>query len=264
MTITDEATFFISKRQQIAAWCVHLFTASGAVLGLLTLYAIHQHQFWLAFWIMGAAIFVDAVDGILARRANTKVAAAKLDGAMLDNLLDYVNYVIVPAFFLLVSQNLLPAGWEILGTSVMVLSSAYQFTQYDAKTEDHYFKGFPSYWNIIVFYLFFWGMSPWFNLAVVLFLSIMVFVPIKYVYPSRLEYLTPKRGLRILMLIASVLWGISTAGLLLLYPNNIWTPPDDFYVVNPFFVAVSMGYTAFYILISLYRTIVPVNVEDYS
>lgn len=263
MAITeDSGALLISKRQRVAAWLVHLFTASGAVLGLLTLYAIHQHQFWLAFWIMGAAIFVDAVDGTLARRTNTKVAAAKVDGAMLDNLLDYLNYVIAPAFFLLVSEALLPYGWRIIGTSVIVLASAYQFTQADAKTDDHFFKGFPSYWNIVVFYLYFWGLSPWINLMVILFLAVMVFIPIKYIYPSRLDYLTSKRSLRLLMMLASILWGFSTFGMLLLHPNQIWSPPENFNAVNPIFVWVSMGYTVLYIIISLYRTFVPVEVFD--
>jgi phosphatidylcholine synthase len=243
----DELTFFISRRRRVAAWLVHLFTATGAVFGLFALSAIYHQQYVLAFWLMGGAIVVDSVDGVLARRAMTKVVAPRVDGALLDNLLDYVNYAMIPAFLLLES-DLLPAGWNYVGPSLIVLVSAYQFTQPEAKTEDHFFQGFPSYWNIVVFYLFFWQTSPWTNLVVVLILSILVFVPIKYVYPSRLDYLTHNSWLRWAMLIATLVWGIATAVLL-------WSYPDT----NRLAVVLSIGYIVLYVLVSLYRTFVPLE-----
>lgn len=249
--MVDESTFFISRQRRVAAWLVHLFTASGAVFGLLTLYAIHHTQFLLAFWLMAGAVFVDSVDGILARQAKTKVAAPKVDGGLLDNLLDYVNYAMAPAFFLVVNDTLLPANWRILGACLIVLVSAYQFTQPEAKTDDHFFKGFPSYWNIVVFYLFLWQTSPHLNLVIIVVLAILTFIPIKYVYPSRLDYLTRSRWLRRAMLLATILWGIATAALLWIYPNT-----------NPLLVGLSIGYALFYALISLYRTFVPVQMPQ--
>lgn len=245
--MTDEPIFYISRRRRVAAWSVHLFTASGGVFGLLSLYAIYRQQYIVAFWLMGAAIIVDSVDGILARRAQTKVAAPRIDGGLLDNILDYVNYVTVPAFFLLVA-NLLPPGWAFVGASVIMLASAYQFTQPEAKTEDHFFKGFPSYWNFIVFYLFFWQTPPWVNLVIVLILAVLVFVPIKYVYPSRLDYLTHNRWLRRGMLFATLLWGVATAALLWIYPRT-----------NFVLVTLSILYIALYIVLSVYRTFRPIE-----
>jgi phosphatidylcholine synthase len=245
--MVDEPIFFISRRRRIAAWSVHLFTASGAVFGLLTLYAIHQQEFRLAFWLMGAAILVDSVDGVLARWAKTKVAAAQIDGALLDNILDYLNYVVAPAFLILI-RAMLPPGWEYIGTSAIVLASAYQFTQPGAKTYDHFFKGFPSYWNIVVFYLFFWQTPPWLNLVIVLVLVVLVFVPIKYVYPSRLDYLAHNRWLRRGMLLATIFWGIATAALLWIYPHT-----------NYVLVAFSIAYVVFYAVVSIYRTFVPLE-----
>lgn len=243
----DESTFFISRQRRVAAWLVHLFTASGAVFGLLTFGAIHQGKLIFAFWLMSAALLVDSFDGMLARRAQTKVAAPKIDGALLDNIIDYINYVMVPAFLLLVG-DLLPPDWAPLGASVVVLASAYQFTQPEAKTWDHFFKGFPSYWNIVVFYLFLWQMSPWVNLGIVLILSVLVFVPIKYVYPSRLDYLTSQVWLRQAMWAATILWGVATGALLLIYPATNWL-----------LVGLSIAYAVAYVLISLYRTLVPVT-----
>ncbi len=245
--MVDEFTFFISRRRRVAAWLVHLFTASGAVIGLFTLVAIQQEQFIAAFWLMGLAIVVDSVDGMLARQAMTTVAAPTIDGALLDNIIDYLNYVAAPAFFLMIS-DMLPARWEYLGVSLIMLASAYQFTQPDAKTEDHFFKGFPSYWNIVIFYLFFWQTSPWINFVIVITLAFLVFVPIKYVYPSRLDYLTRNIWLQWGMLIATLLWGVASGAMLWFYPHT-----------NYFLVALSIGYVIFYVLISLYRTFVPLE-----
>ncbi len=236
-----------SRRRKLAAWLVHLFTASGAVFGLFALWAIHKGHFTGAFWLMSVTIIIDSVDGLLARRAQAKIVAPQVDGALLDNIVDYFTYVIVPAFFLLVS-GLLPSGWVFVAVTVMVLASAYQFTQPEAKTDDHFFQGFPSYWNIVVFYLFFWQMSSWTNLVIIFLLALLVFVPIKYVYPSRLEYLTPNRWLRTGMLLATLVWGLATAGMLFVYPQS-----------NPLFIGISVGYCIFYLLISIYRTFVPVD-----
>lgn len=243
----EESTFFISRQRRIAAWLVHLFTASGAVFGLFALWFIHLGGILEAFWLMSAAVLVDSVDGILARRAQTKIAAPKVDGALLDNLIDFVTYVIVPAFFLLATERL-PDNWGLFGTSIMVLASAYQFTQPEAKTDDHFFKGFPSYWNIVIFYIFLWQLSPWLNLAIILTLSILVFVPIKYVYPSRLDYLSPNPWVRRGMLLATLVWAVASAIMLWIYPvTNIWL------------IVISLGYALLYIVMSVYRTLVPIQ-----
>lgn len=246
----DDSAFLISKQQRIAAWLVHAFTASGAILGVLSLWAIHEGLYIQSFWLMAAAVFIDSVDGTLARRAKTKVAAPKVDGALLDNIVDYFTYVLVPAFFILVT-DLLPPGWAPIGVSVLVLASAYQFTQSEAKTDDHFFKGFPSYWNIVAFYLFIMQTSVWINLFVILLLSLLVFLPIKYVYPSRLDYFSPNRWLRRGMFGATLMWAAATAAMLWMYPN-----------IQPVFVYISVGYAIFYTLASLYRTFVPPEFPD--
>ncbi len=226
-------------------WSVHAFTASGACIGLFALLAIHEQHFSLALWLMFTTILIDAVDGMFARMIKTKEVAPEIDGALLDNIVDFFNYTLVPCFFLLVT-NLLPESFRIFCVMIITFSSAYQFTQVDAKTSDHFFKGFPSYWNIAVFYLFFWQTDNMTNLGILLVLAVLSFVPIKYVYPSRLDYLTDNKLLRLCMLLLTVLWGAATAGLLWVYPAT-----------NHLLVAVSVGYLLLYIGISLYRTWVP-------
>ncbi len=232
-------------RRYVAAWLVHLLTASGAVFGLLALFAIHNREFVTAFWFMGAAIVVDSFDGTLARKVMVTRVTPNMDGALLDNMIDYLNFVIVPAFFVYVS-DLLPPPLRVPVAAIIILTSAYQFTQRDAKTADHFFKGFPDYWNIVVFYLFLWQTSPVVNAVILLVLAILIFVPIKYIYPSRMEYLTRRRWLRQAMLAATLLWGLMSAILLAIYPET-----------NVVLVALSMAYVVFYAGASVYRTLVP-------
>jgi len=234
-----------SFARRCAGWLIHAFTASGACVGLLSLWAIYQHDFLLALWLMSASIMIDAVDGMFARMVKIKEVVPEIDGALLDNIVDFFNYTLVPCFFLLVT-DLLPEHWRIVCVMVITFASAYQFTQVDAKTSDHFFKGFPSYWNIAVFYLFFWQMSSTTNMTILLSLAVLSFVPIKYIYPSRMEYLSTNKLLRSGMVIATVLWGAATTGLLWLYPQS-----------NHFLVGISLGYMLLYLGISLYRTWIP-------
>lgn len=238
----------INPWQRLAGWFIHAFTASGACVGLFALYAIYQNNFLHALWLMGAAILIDACDGMLARLVNIKVAVPEIDGALLDNIVDFFTYTLVPCFFLLVS-NLLTESLRIPAVILIICASSYQFTQVDAKTKDNFFKGFPSYWNIAVFYLFFWQWSETTNLIILFILAILSFIPIKYVYPSRLDYLSKNVYLRFGMVLMTVLWGLASAGLLWIYPDS-----------NSLLVAISVGYCLFYFAISLYRTWNPLQI----
>ena len=167
-----------------AAWAVHAFTASGAVMGLAAMSATVQGDYRAAFLWMIAATAVDGVDGWLARLARVGERAPSLDGKRLDDIVDYVTYVVAPAFLLLRAGLLPPqAAWTV--AAAMLLASAYGFSRTDAKTPDHFFTGFPSYWNVIALYLYLLGLDPAANAAVLLALAALVFVPIGYVYPSR-------------------------------------------------------------------------------
>jgi phosphatidylcholine synthase len=236
----------VTFKHRIAGWVVHIFTASGACVGLLALVAIHHNEWLKALFLMGLTIVIDAVDGFLARLIKIKTILPRVDGALLDNLVDFFTYVLVPAFFLLLYPSLLPPSLSDICVFVIVLSAAYQFTQVDAKTEDHFFKGFPSYWNIVVFYLFFWQMNLYVNLAILLVLAVLSFVPIKYVYPTRLEYLTHSHTAQTIMLATTWIWGAATFGL-------IWTYPQS----NLILTIISMCYIIFYSIVSIYRTCVP-------
>jgi phosphatidylcholine synthase len=185
----------------VAAWLVHLYTASGVVMGFIAAADISESNYRGAFLWLFAATFIDTTDGVLARVARVKERLPWFDGTLLDNIVDYTTYVFVPA--LLVWRALLvPDEWSIPVCAAMLLSSAYGFSQAEAKTEDHFFTGFPSYWNIVVFYLWVARWSPKVNALVLVALSVLVFVPIRYVYPSRTPTLRP------LTVALCAIWGV--------------------------------------------------------
>lgn len=236
--------------QLAAAWGIHLFTASGAVFGLAAMWMITQHHLKWAFGFMVITILIDSVDGFFARLVNVAAVTPNVDGALLDNLVDYFTYVILPSFFLLATTKMVPYGWHYLCATIIILAASYQFTQKDAKTCDHFFKGFPSYWNIVIFYLFFAEMNPWINTLIIIALAYLSFMPIKFVYPSRLDYLTTSTTLRMLMVLATCVWGVATVGLLWVYPAT-----------QPVCLLLSAAYVILYAAISIYRNIFPLTVE---
>ncbi len=169
------------------AWSVHLFTATGAVWGFLTLLAIWDSNFKLAIVYIVIAMLVDGFDGMLARLFHVKEYAQGVDGGLMDNIIDYLNYVVVAALLLVRAPNLMPDGFAMAAAISILLTSAYQFSQTDAKTDDdsYFFKGFPSVWNFLVVYMMLLGLNSWINLALLVVCNILVFVPVKYLYPSR-------------------------------------------------------------------------------
>ena len=204
----------------ILAWLVHLYTASNAVLAFLATRAIFEYRFRDAFFWLAAAIVIDATDGVLARAARVSHRIPWFHGGKLDDIVDYLTYVFVPALFVWRSL-LVPDAWTLPVTGAMLLSSAYGFNREDAKTSDHFFTGFPSYWNIVVFYLFVMRLAPQVNAMVLLGLAALVFVPIRYLYPSR----TPRwRGVTVAL---GIVWGIVMLAMLWQLPGVsrvlLWT-----------------------------------------
>ncbi len=174
--------------------------------------AIARSQYRTAFFLMVVATIIDATDGALARLARVKEATPLFDGARLDDIVDYLTYAFIPAL-LLVHAGLLPSGWGALVAAAMLLSSAYGFAALDAKTDDHFFTGFPSYWNIAALYLYAARLPTVLNSVILLALSVLVFVRIGYVYPSRTPVL---RGLTIAL---CVLWGLMLLQIILRLPD---------------------------------------------
>ncbi|MGR3512431.1 MAG: CDP-alcohol phosphatidyltransferase family protein [Paracoccaceae bacterium] len=168
------------------AYLVHMLTATGAVFAMLALLEAVQENWAMMFvWLM-VAFAVDGIDGPLARKTQVTVNAARLDGTVLDTIIDYLTYVIIPAFALFQS-GLLPGwtGWVAI-IAITFLSAIY-FADTRMKTSDYSFSGFPACWNMVVLVLFAIKPDFWISLAIVLILAVAMLLPIKFVHPFRTE-----------------------------------------------------------------------------
>ena len=190
------------------AWSVHLFTASGAVLALLALDAVIERQWWLALSWLFVALAVDGVDGTLARWARVGERAPRIDGSALDLIIDYLNYVLIPAL-LIWRAGLVPDGAGFWLAAAISVSSLYVFARRDMKTEDNYFRGFPALWNIVAYYLLILQPDPAVGAVAVIVLVAMTFAPIHFVHPFRVRDFGP------VLPVLALLWAASTVALLL-------------------------------------------------
>jgi phosphatidylcholine synthase len=195
---------------------------------------IEQARFQAAFSVMVLAVVIDATDGTLARRAKVKELIPWFDGDRLEDIIDYLNYVLVPSYFL-IRAGLLPHRDALWLAALPLLASAYGFCHKQAKTQDHFFLGFPSYWNVVVFYVYALKTPLWVNAFLIIFLSFLVFVPIRYIYPSRSPV---QRGL---MVGIGTVWGLLI--LLIIYQ----LPEPD-----PILIYASLAFPAYYMALSLW------------
>ncbi|MGY2064924.1 CDP-alcohol phosphatidyltransferase family protein [Blastococcus sp. SYSU DS0619] len=227
-----------SGRLRLAGAAVHLYTASGSVLGLLIVLAAFEGAVETALWLILATLFIDGTDGMLARRTRVKQTIPWFDGARMDDIVDYLTYVFAPVVLLWTTDRL-PGGalgWVL--AALPLVASCYQFCRVDAKTEDHYFLGFPSYWNVVAFYAIVLDIGTTGVGIALAVLTVLIFVPVKYVYPSRTKLL---RGVNLGL---AAVWLVASAVLVVQYPDP-----------NPLVVALSMLYLVYYFGVSIWLTV---------
>ncbi|MFZ2502882.1 MAG: CDP-diacylglycerol O-phosphatidyltransferase [Nocardioides sp.] len=220
-----------------AAWLVHGYTASGVLLAFWMVLWSFEGRTEGVLWLFLISMFIDGTDGLLARKVRVKEATPWFDGGLLDNIVDYITYAFAPMIFLWVGGYLPGGTLGAVAVSLPLLASCYQFCRTDAKTEDHCFLGFPDYWNVLAFYVVVLGVGETGTVWLLLIFSVLVFVPIRYVYPSRTE----------------LLWytNMSLTGLwLIIYALIVGDLADP----HPVLVALSLAYVAFYVAESLVLT----------
>jgi phosphatidylcholine synthase len=179
-----------SPKARAIAFSVHLLTASGVFVGLLALLAAHERRFTAMFVWLGIALAIDAVDGPLARKLNVREVLPDWSGDTLDLVVDYLNYVVVPAYALVVSGILNPALSYTAAAGIVVTSALY-FADTRMKTDDAFFRGFPAVWNVVLFYLLVGKLAEPATFAIIAVLSIMTFVPVPFLHPFRVRTLRP-------------------------------------------------------------------------
>lgn len=223
---------------QVGAFAVHLYTASGAVLAFLIVLAAVRGDVLQALWFGLVALLIDGTDGWLARRVQVSQVLPWFDGRRLDDIVDYLTYVFAPILLLWVAGYLPTGAIGILLAALCLLASGYQFCRVDAKTDDHFFLGFPSYWNVIAFYAIVFKLAPATVAVILLICAILVFVPIRYLYPSRTIALRP------LTLVLTALWMVGYALILRQMPHP-----------SPVLLDFTLFYLVYYVALSLYFTL---------
>jgi phosphatidylcholine synthase len=225
--------------QVFAGLLLHAYTASGSVLAFFLVLAAIDGRIETALWIALAALVVDGTDGMVARYLRVSETIPWFDGGRLDDIVDYITYAFAP-IVLLWTGGYMPDG---VGGGIVaampLLASCYQFCRTDAKTADHFFLGFPSYWNVIAFYVVVAEINTGWTAALLIVCAILVFVPIRYLYPSR------TRVFRQLNLLLTTVWFAMYAVLLVQLPNPQWWA-----------VALSLSYLVYYAGMSLYLTMI--------
>ncbi len=228
MKDSDSNTTRFARR--IAAGAVHALTASGAVVGVASLLAIAAGDFRAAALWSLLAMAIDSVDGALARRAEVSRWLPNIDGRRLDDIVDFLNYTVIPAFFMLGSGAVPHLGIA----AVVVLASAYGFCRSDAKTADHFFLGFPSYWNVVAIYLWWYDVPAGVASALVLLLAVATFPRLPFIYPSRMT------RLRTISCVLGGVWFLLVTGALLTAGHRL----------AALCMSVSLAYPAYYFVVS--------------
>ncbi len=227
------------RLRTLAAYSVHVYTAAGLACAILATLAILRGDYrWAYAWLV-VAFVVDASDGTLARRFQVREWASRVDGRKLDDIVDYLNYTFVPLLLLAHAGWLPPPVW--LWVSIPLVASAFAFSNVGAKEEENgFFLGFPSYWNVFVFYsdVCFRYAGTYVVLGFLLFLAVLSVLPVRFVYPShapRWKRFFVIAGLVWFVLVCALLFGYSASE----RPNQI-------------LVGASLVYPALYIVLSVY------------
>ena len=172
-----------------AAWLVHLYTATGLLVNIFSLLnLLRKPNFELFCQLNWLAIAIDATDGTFARAVDIKKVIPTYDGAMLDNIIDFQTFSVLPALAVIVFEIVPGTTQQMIAASAILLASAYQFCQTVAKTPDA-FVGFPSYWNIVLFYLYYLKAPSKLAMAIIFACAILSFIPIHFIYPTRTKTL---------------------------------------------------------------------------
>jgi phosphatidylcholine synthase len=219
------------RAKRAAGFSVHLFTASGSAVALLALYAAIDRNFAACFAWLGLALVIDGVDGTLARVANVAETASAIDGAVLDLVIDFLTYVLVPMVALWRS-DLMPVTLSFWISVIVVFASGLYFADTRMKTKDYWFRGFPAIFNVLGIYLFVLRPPALVSAALIAVATAGMFAPIVFVHPMRVKQL------RTTNIVASLaFFGLSAAAILQNFDAALWVKAG-FILVAAYFLAV--------------------------
>ncbi|MDH3529269.1 MAG: CDP-alcohol phosphatidyltransferase family protein [Acidobacteriota bacterium] len=224
---------------EIKAWGVHVFTASGILAGFMAVVAITNRDWRTAMAWLLAALLIDGIDGTLARRFKVKEVLPTVNGKLIDTVVDFTNYAVVPSYFVFVTE--LAGVWSLPAALLILLVSAVYYGLEGMVSDDFYFVGFPVMWNVFVFYLVFvFSLSELGNAILIVVFAALHFVPVKFAYPSRAtRFKLPTL--------------IATATILILMPLIVWLYPATPYFLK-WLAIINLAYFGFLAVFDTFRT----------
>ncbi len=224
-----------------AGYVLHFFTATGAAAGLVALQAVFNNQWRSALiWLIVCQV-LDGLDGPIARKLDVTIHAPRIDGHILDLVVDYLTCVVVPVA-LLARLNLLPNHFQIWVAGAIFISSALWFARTDQETDDHWFNGFPAVWNLAV---------PSFLIMDATTRTVMIFSLLLcalQLTTIKIPHLMRVRWMRNLTLPLTIMYLINLTWLSWGYSDNLGSNP------KPFQVVILLGFPAYIAVLSIRRT----------
>lgn len=214
MSATETTPTRWTGGQYLAAWSVHAFTMTGLLWLILAAHALMRGNIKMMWLWLGVAIIVDAIDGPLARKARVTQVIPWFSGVMMDNVVDYMTWTMLPALFMIYYLPLGPGVLPIVAAMLAMTSSMFCYANTKMKSADWYFVGFPAAWNVVAVILWLFDTSALANWVVVVVFTILAVVPWKWVHPFRVEHLRWANAT------AAITWVITTACWVVLYPAS--------------------------------------------
>ncbi|MEG3079481.1 CDP-alcohol phosphatidyltransferase family protein [Halomonas sp. 5021] len=226
-----------SRASICKAWSVHVFTASGVLLGTMALLALVDNNPVACLLWLGAAMMIDAIDGALARKYEVQTILPHFDGSTLDMVIDYLTWAFIPALFIYYFIEL-PPYLGLASVFIILLSSMFCFCNVDMKSQDNYFVGFPAAWNIAAAYFYILDFPPFLTFATIAFLAILTVTRMKFLHPFRVRLFMP------LNIAVTLAWCACTTSLVLSTPEHAAWALWGWGIASVYFVAICLWRTA--------------------
>ena len=227
---------------------VHLFTASGIIAALMSFMAIMDGAPGQALLWLCLTLVIDAADGPMARHFRVTASLPQVDGAILDHVIDYTTYAVIPALFI-ARFDVLPDGWGLPAAAIIMVSSLYCFSNTAMKTNDNFFSGFPAAWNLVVIYFYIFAIPPMIATAIIGVCVVLTFVPIKCIHPFRVK------KLRAVTMALTFVWSALILGILTLKADNVSFDLQDAGGYYPVMAWTLVAVTLYFVVVSVLRTL---------
>ena len=235
---------FFYKQERLMGILVHLLTGFGIVAGFFALIAVMNNNQKEAFLWLGLAFLLDSIDGTLARKFNVKKNLPNIDGKMLDSIIDFFNYVIIPSIMIYWFRYV-PDQFILLIPAILIFISIFSYVNLNILTNDNYYNGFPAIWNVIVLYFYIFGTSQNINLIFLILLILLKFSPLKCIHPLRVK------KFKSLSIFFAFIWFIMSIFLVVIKDLNV-NPVYELFLMflwvisNIYFISVSIFKTLRY------------------